>query len=78
MVGEVIRRGTNYVIAVTEDDIMFKSWLRDLNENPHEIQTDEYREYVQKLTPGEKVQSFTGVKIPSIYDKFRRGKKKDK
>jgi len=78
LVGEVIRRGTNYVIAVTEDDIMFKSWLRDLNENPHEIQTDEYREYVQKLTPGEKVQSFTGVKIPSIYDKFRRGKKKDK
>ena len=79
LVGEVIRRGTNYVIAVTEDDIMFKSWLRDLNENhPHEIGTDEYREYVQSLTPGEKVQSFTGVKIPSIYDKFRRGKKKDK
>jgi hypothetical protein len=35
--GEVIRRGTNYVICVTEDGMMFKSWLRDLIENPHEI-----------------------------------------
>ena len=75
LVGEVIRRGTNYVIAVTEDNIMFKSWLRDLVENPHEIGTDEYREYVQKLTPGQEVKSYTGVRIASIYDKFRKGKK---
>jgi len=79
LVGEVIRRGTNYVIAVTENNIMFKSWLRDLTEgHPHEIGTDEYRSYVQSLTPGEKVQSFTGVKIPSIYDRFKRRNKKDK
>ncbi len=78
-VGEVIRRGTNYVISVTEDNIMFKSWLRDLVENhPHEVGTDEYREYVQKLTPGEKVRSFTGVGVPSIYDRFKRGIKKNK
>lgn len=32
MVGKVIRRGTNYLICVTEDDIMFKSWIKDLNE----------------------------------------------
>lgn len=73
--GEVIRRGTNYVICVTEDGIMFKSWLKDLVENPHEIGTDEYREYLQTLTPGQEVKSYTGVKIASIYDKFRRGKK---
>jgi cytidyltransferase-like protein len=73
--GEVIRRGTNYVICVTEDGIMFKSWLKDLVENPHEIGTDEYREYVQSLTPGQDVKSYTGVKIASIYDKFRKGKK---
>ena len=74
LVGEVIRRGTNYVIAVTEDNIMFKSWLRDLVENPHEVGTDEYREYVQTLTPHQEVKSYTGVKIASIYDKFRKGK----
>jgi hypothetical protein len=73
--GEVIRRGTNYVICVTEDGVMFKSWLKDLVENPHEIGTDEYREYVQSLTPGQEVTSYTGVKIASIYDKFRKGKK---
>lgn len=73
--GEVIRRGTNYVICVTEDGLMFKSWLKDLVENPHEIGTDEYREYVQSLTPGQEVKSYTGVKIASIYDKFRKGKK---
>ena len=73
--GEVIRRGTNYVICVSEDGIMFKSWLKDLIENPHEIGTDEYREYLQALTPGQEVKSYTGVKIASIYDKFRKGKK---
>lgn len=73
--GEVIRRGTNYVICVTEDGVMFKSWLKDLVENPHEIGTDEYREYVQSLTPSQEVKSYTGIKIASIYDKFRRGKK---
>jgi hypothetical protein len=30
--GEIIRRGTNYVICVTEENIMFKSWLKDLSE----------------------------------------------
>jgi len=32
LVGKVIRRGTNYLICVTEEDIMFKSWIRDLRE----------------------------------------------
>jgi len=78
LVGEVIRRGTNYVICVTEDEIMFKSWLRDLVENPHEVGTDEYRIHAQSTTPGQEVRSYSGVKIPSIYDRFIRGKKKNK
>ena len=32
LVGKVIRRGTNYLICVTEDGMMFKSWIRDLTE----------------------------------------------
>jgi hypothetical protein len=32
LVGKVIRRGTNYLICVTEEDIMFKSWIKDLRE----------------------------------------------
>lgn len=32
LVGEVIRRGTNHLICVTEHGHMFKSWIRDLME----------------------------------------------
>lgn len=69
LVGRVIRRGANHVIAVTKEGIMFKSWVRDLTEyvsripsgvpaRRREIGTDSYREYVQTLTPLEKVKSF--------------------
>jgi hypothetical protein len=33
LVGKIIRRGTNYLICVTEDDYMFKSWIRDVMES---------------------------------------------
>jgi nicotinic acid mononucleotide adenylyltransferase len=32
LVGKIKRRGPNYLICVTEDDIMFKSWIKDINE----------------------------------------------
>jgi len=32
LVGEIIRRGTNYLIWVTENNHMFKSWIYDLKE----------------------------------------------
>ena len=32
LVGKIIRRGTSYLICVTENNIMFKSWLKDLVE----------------------------------------------
>jgi hypothetical protein len=32
LIGKIVRRGTNYLICVTEEDIMFKSWIRDLRE----------------------------------------------
>lgn len=57
LVGKIIRRGANYLICVTEDNLMFKSWLKDVRE-VYEIGTDEYREYVQSVTPGEKVKNF--------------------
>ena len=60
LVGRIIRRGTNYLICVTEDNIMFKSWIKDVNEskishgvpaNQREIGTDSYLKYVEKMTP---------------------------
>lgn len=32
LVGKIIRRGTNYLICVTESGIMFKSWIKDVKE----------------------------------------------
>jgi hypothetical protein len=32
LVGEVIRRGTNHLICVTEEGYMFKSWIKDVME----------------------------------------------
>ena len=32
LVGQITRRGTNYLICVTEEDHMFKSWIRDVME----------------------------------------------
>jgi phosphopantetheine adenylyltransferase len=32
MVAKIVRKGTNYLICVTEDNIMFKTWIKDVNE----------------------------------------------
>jgi len=32
LIGRIVRRGTNYLICVTEDNIMFKSWIKDVSE----------------------------------------------
>jgi hypothetical protein len=32
LIGEVMRRGTNYLICVTEEGYMFKSWIKDMME----------------------------------------------
>ena len=36
LVGRIIRRGTNYLICVTEDHIMFKSWIKDVMETSYQ------------------------------------------
>lgn len=71
LVGKIIRRGTNYLICVTEDNIMFKSWIKDVMDivekvtnvsgvpaHKREVGTDSYREYVQRLSAKEKIRSF--------------------
>ena len=65
LVGKIIRRGTNYLICVTEDKIMFKSWIKDVNEavvnskakqgvpaDQRLVGTDSYRKYVVGMVPG--------------------------
>jgi phosphoribosylformylglycinamidine (FGAM) synthase PurS component len=79
LIGEIIRRGTNYLICVTEDNVMFKSWIKDVMEkvvnypgpsgvpaNQREIGTDSNREYAMRLT---------GTKyIKNFIDKYKKKK----
>ena len=81
LVGRIIRRGTNYLICVTEDKIMFKSWIKDVTEavvngttrsgvpaSHRLIGTDKFRKYVESMVPG----------AVSGYDFINNNKKKKK
>jgi phosphopantetheine adenylyltransferase len=65
LVGRIIRRGANYLICVTEDKIMFKSWIKDVTEavvngttksgvpaNQRLVGTDAHRKYAETMVPG--------------------------
>lgn len=70
LIGRIIRRGANHLICVTEDKIMFKSWIRDVNESivngtevggvPADqrlVGTDSHFKYVQSMVPGSNMSS---------------------
>tara|TARA_Y100001938_G_scaffold137738_1_gene202373 strand:+ start:93 stop:1271 length:1179 start_codon:yes stop_codon:yes gene_type:complete len=65
LVGRIIRRGTNYLICVTEDNLMFKSWIKDVSEgvvngtqksgvpaDQRLVGTDSLRKYTETMVPG--------------------------
>ena len=78
LVGQVNRRGTNYIICVTEDGIMFKSWLKDIKEysevkmnkmmrdkkHPNTlVGTAGFLKYVSRMTPGAMLNKRYVVKV---------------
>ena len=65
MIGRIIRRGANHLICVAENNIMFKSWVKDLREavvnattpsgvpaSQRLVGTDSHRKYVETMVPG--------------------------
>ena len=70
MVGRIVRKGTNHLICVTEGEEMFKTWTQDVSPadlkpqpaistpKQREVGTDTLRAFLQRLTPGEREQSF--------------------
>ena len=67
LIGKITRRGTNHLICVTEDNIMFKSWIRDITEytevsgvpaSQREVGTDAFREYTMKMTGTKAIKNF--------------------
>ena len=62
--GKILRRGPNYVLCLTAEETTFRTWITDIKE-VFEIGTDAYREYVQSITPGQKVaKPKNTVKVP--------------
>ena len=68
LIGRIIRRGTNYLICVTENGMMFKSWIKDVQESYSEksmsrmmilpgkpntlVGTSGFFKYAAMMTPG--------------------------
>ena len=65
LIGRIIRRGANHLICVAENNIMFKSWVKDLREavvnavtpsgvpsDQRLVGTDAHRKYVETMVPG--------------------------
>ncbi len=67
--GRVLRRGTNYLICVTNEGVMFKSWLQNVREAVYEVGTCKYRKKLQSITPGQPVVSYTGIEIKETVPK---------
>ncbi len=81
IVGRIIRRGTNYLICLAENNIMFKSWIKDVTEqkltnvsgvpsSQRLVGTDSLRKYAERMTPG----STWGHQF---INKYRKKKKSD-
>jgi len=71
LIGEIVRRGTNHLICVTKENVMFKSWIRDVMEavqnypgpsgvsaDQREVGTDSYRQYAMRMTGTQEIKNF--------------------
>jgi hypothetical protein len=76
LTGKIIRRGTNYLICVTEDNVMFKPWIRDVVEwtnksgvpaNQREVGTDALRKYVMSVSDTKAIDNFNVKRFLNKY-----------
>ena len=71
LIGKIVRRGTNHLICVTEEDYMFKSWIKDVMEavvnypgpsgvdsDQRLVGTDAHRKYVMRMTGTTNIKNF--------------------
>ena len=74
LIGRIIRRGANHLICVTEDNFMFKSWIKDVSESKKET----YKPYTdvsgvpadQRLVGTDSLRKYAETMVPgSTYGK---------
>ena len=85
LTGRIIRRGTSYLICVTEDNMMFKSWVKDLTEvvkpahvtgkygvpsDQRLVGTPANRKYAQSMVPGQG--TIKNFDIKEFINKYRK------
>ena len=71
LIGKIVRRGTNYLICVTKEDYMFKSWIHDVMEavvnynapsgvpsDQRLVGTDSHPKYVMSLNGVKEIKNF--------------------
>ena len=76
LIGTIVRRGTNHLICVTQENYMFKSWIRDVMEavqnypgpsgvssDQRLVGTDSFRNYAMRMT------GTTGIK--NLINKYK-------
>jgi len=76
LIGKIIRRGANYLISVTENNVMFKSWTHDLMEAKKvkekkpdtRVGTVGYLKYAQSMVPGQEKKNFN---IEEFINKYK-------
>ena len=84
LIGKIIRRGTNYLISVSESNVMFKSWIHDVMEYTEKkmegrmrdkthrnylVGTGGHRKNVQAMVPGSgKIKNFN---IEQFINKYK-------
>ena len=76
LIGKIIRRGANYLISVTENNVMFKSWTHDLMEAKKvkekkpdtRVGTVGYLKYAQSMVPGQGKKNFN---IEEFINKYK-------
>ena len=68
LIGKIIRRGTNYLICVTEEDYMFKSWIRDVMEAEVEVPSTNLKKLVKKAInrKDENIDGFVDKEDPKV------------
>ena len=85
LIGKIIRRGTNYLISVTENNVMFKSWTHDLSEYSEKkldskylpsgkpntlVGTGGYLKYARSMVPGQESKK-KKVNIKEFINKYK-------
>ena len=81
-----MRKGTNYLIAVTERNVMLKSWIHDVMEtkikpasktgiygvpaSQREVGTSSHRKYAQSMVPGQ--EEIKNFDIKEFINKYKK------